>query len=117
MNFHRNGDCQDIYLSAVNGDITNPASYGVCDVQHADLITWNMANGVAYEFDFVSEFTADHNAIINTNGISVEGEVIARYVDDSSSYSAFLWVTCKQWEGGSFNAYGDEPWVPKWMTG
>jgi hypothetical protein len=82
----------NIYLR--DGDVSSPAMYGTCDINHGTNVLWNMADGTVKDFGYVDSF----NLGTTDSGEGTNSDVIARYMTLTEEGNFYLWLKCDVWK-------------------
>ena len=74
-------------------DITDPGTYGSCEIKHGESISWVMEDRTSTQFKYVNAFILGDQA----SGIDQNDDVIARYEALTDQGNYYLMLNCDLW--------------------
>ena len=84
---------QQCKVYMIENDITNPGTYGSCEIKHGESITWLMEDGTSTYLEYVDAFNLGTQA----SGIDQNDNVIARYEAHTDEGNFYLMHKCDWW--------------------
>ena len=89
----------------IETDITDPSTYGSCEIKHGDSITWTMENRSITYLKFVNAFNLGNQS----SSIDESYDVIARYEALTDYGNYYLMLNCDLWNHSTIEDDDDSP--------